>query len=155
MKRLILVSIFFVFVMHSASAQRGESGILQQMYGMEKKAILDEFLQFSGSEKKDAFWELYNAYETKRKELGNKRVELLQKYVNDYMNMPESEMEELLNEVTGMNSDYVKLLNAYVKKIKNKVGVKQAAQFYQIENYLNNAINTSIAEGIPFIGELE
>jgi hypothetical protein len=42
-----------------------------------------------------------------------------------------------------------------VKKIEKKVGVKQAAQFYQIENYLNNAINTSIAEEIPFIGELD
>ncbi|MEJ2006388.1 MAG: hypothetical protein P8X57_15825, partial [Cyclobacteriaceae bacterium] len=94
-------------------------------------------------------------YEEKRKELGNKRVELLQQYVNDYMKMPESEMEDLLNEVTRMNSDYVKLLNSYVKKVNKIVGVKQAAQFYQIENYLNNAINTSIAEEIPFIGELE
>jgi hypothetical protein len=137
----------------SAFAQ-GEAQFIQDLYGMEKKQIINQYLEFSSDEKSDTFWELYNAYEVKRKELGNKRIELLQKYVEDYMNMPESEMDMLLNEVTKMNSDYVKLLNSSIKKIKKKVGIKQAAQFYQIENYLNNAINTSIAEEIPFIGEL-
>jgi len=148
---LVLILATTVF----AVAQDNESSMLQQIYGMEKKAILDEYLQFSSDEGKEAFWTLYNEYEGKRKVLGNKRINLLQKYVNDYVNMPESEMDELLGEVTKMNSDYVKLLNSYIKKVKKKVGVKQAAQFYQIENYLNNAINTSIAEEIPFIGELE
>ncbi len=153
--KFLFTLLFMLSIMVPASAQDNESSLLQQIFGMEKKAIMDEYLQFADTETKDAFWELYNAYEDQRKEIGNKRVDLLQRYVNDYINMPESEMDELLGQVTKMNSDYVKLLNSYIKKIKKKVGIKQAAQFYQIENYLNNAINTSIAEQIPFIGELE
>ncbi|MEJ2004454.1 MAG: hypothetical protein P8X57_05705, partial [Cyclobacteriaceae bacterium] len=125
--KIILTSVLIIIAL-AVNGQANEASLIQQIYGMEKKAILDDYLQFSDNESKDAFWELYNVYEEKRKELGNKRVDLLQRYVNDYMNMPESEMEDLLNEVTKMNSDYVKLLNSYVKKVNKKVGVKQAAQ---------------------------
>jgi hypothetical protein len=151
----IISTLLFVGLTVTVYSQRTEAEMLQNIYGMEKKAILNEFVKFSSDESQNTFWELYNTYEEKRKVLGNERVQLLDRYVREYLNMPESEMELLLDEVTTMNSDYVKLLNSYVKKIKKKVGVKQAAQFYQIENYLNNAINTSIAEEIPFIGELE
>ena len=148
-----IITAFLLIFSVSVFAQ-GEAQFIQDLYGMEKKQIINQYLQFSSDEASDTFWELYNAYEVERRALGDKRIKLLQQYVEDYMNMPESEMEMLLSEVTKMNSDYVKLLNSSIKKIKKKVGIKQAAQFYQIENYLNNAINTSIAEEIPFIGEL-
>lgn len=39
--------------------------------------------------------------------------------------------------------------------MSKKIGPVKAAQFYQFENYLNNVINLSIQESIPFVGELE
>ena len=152
--RIIAIAICML-ISTAAFSQSEEVKLIQSLYGMEKKAILNEYLKFSDDASQTTFWELYDAYEEQRKTLGETRVRLLNKYVNDYMNMSEEEMGSLLTDVTKMNSDYVKLLNSYIKKINKKVGVKQAAQFYQIENYLNNAINVSIAEQIPFIGELD
>jgi hypothetical protein len=34
------------------------------------------------------------------------------------------------------------------------VGIKPAAQFYQLENYLLSAIRLEILDNIPFIGEI-
>ncbi len=150
-----MITLFVAFFTPAFAQQSEEVKLIQQLYGMEKKEILSQFVEFSSDEARTAFWELYEAYESQRKELGQTRVKLLESYVKDYVDMPESEMSALLSGVTKMNSDYVKLLNSYVKKIQKKVGVKQAAQFYQIENYLNNAISVSIAEEIPFIGELD
>ena len=138
----------------SAFAQ-DELDLIQTMYGMEKKQILEGFLDFSSEEAKETFWTLYTDYENQRKEFGKQRVNLLDRYVSDYMNMSDTEMDALLTEVTKMRTGFDKLLISNVKKIKKKVGVKQAAQFYQIESYLNNAINLSIMERIPFIGELD
>ncbi len=150
-----MITLFVAFFTPAFAQQSEEVKLIQQLYGMEKKEILSQFVEFSSDEARTTFWELYEAYESQRKELGQTRVKLLESYVKDYVDMPESEMSALLSGVTKMNSDYVKLLNSYVKKIQKKVGVKQAAQFYQIENYLNNAISVSIAEEIPFIGELD
>ncbi len=153
--RILMITLFVAFFTPAFAQQSEEVKLIQQLYGMEKKEILSQFVEFSSDEARTTFWELYEAYESQRKELGQTRVKLLESYVKDYVDMPESEMSALLSGVTKMNSDYVKLLNSYVKKIQKKVGVKQAAQFYQIENYLNNAISVSIAEEIPFIGELD
>jgi hypothetical protein len=35
------------------------------------------------------------------------------------------------------------------------IGSVKAAQFYQMESYINNVINLGIQENIPFVGELE
>ncbi|MCA6074254.1 hypothetical protein [Fulvivirga sedimenti] len=153
--KIVITVLLFAFVTPVLAQQSEEVKLIQQLYGMEKKEILSQFVEFPNDEAKNAFWEIYEAYETQRKVLGQTRMNLLESYVKDYMNMPEAEMATLLSGVTKMNSDYVKLLNSNVKKIQKKVGVKQAAQFYQIENYLNNAISVSIAEEIPFIGELD
>ena len=47
------------------------------------------------------------------------------------------------------------LIVKYYDKIKKSVGVKQAAQFYQLEGYLLSATRIFILGNIPFIGELE
>jgi len=50
---------------------------------MEKMAIVSDFLGIDGD---NPFWELYDEYETKRKELGKERLAVLGKYLENYMN---------------------------------------------------------------------
>lgn len=138
-----------------AQSTTDEIGLIQQLYGMEKREILNGFIQFDADDDKTVFWETYDAYELERKKLGSDRIKLLEQYVNDYMTMGESEMDGLLSSSMDLRTSSNKLVNKYTKKFKKLVGVKQAAQFYQIENYLNNAVSTSLAEEIPFIGELD
>jgi len=42
---------------------------MQSIFGMEKKAIVDAFVKVEDAQK-DAFWKIYDEYETARKELG-------------------------------------------------------------------------------------
>jgi len=50
---------------------------------------------------------------------------------------------------------FKKLQMTYYKKMSKKIGEVKAAQFYQFEAYINNVINLSIQESIPFVGELQ
>ena len=112
-----------------------------------------EFIQLEGAQK-DAFWTIYDEYETKRKELGQKRVALLEKYANEYMNITDAETSQLVKETASLGAQTDKLIVTYHKKLEKAAGAKAAAQFYQIEVYFLSAIRTAIFESIPFIGEL-
>jgi Spy/CpxP family protein refolding chaperone len=156
MKKLVFASLLSVIAFASLQAQtnKEEVELFQSIFGMEKKAIVAEFVKVEG-ETGEAFWTLYDQYETERKELGVSRLELLNEYVTNYEQMSAEKMDELVSKMIKQKSSTDKLMNKYYKKIKSAAGSRPAAQFFQIENYFSSAIRLSIYENIPFIGELE
>lgn len=127
---------------------------IQSIYGKEKKMIVADFIKLDEG-KKDAFWKLYDEYETKRKELGKRRIALLERYVNNYEKLDDANTSQIINEISELSAKTDKLVASYHKKIENVAGAKAAAQFFQLEVYFLSAIRLSILENIPFIGELK
>jgi len=121
---------------------------------MEKKTLVAAVIQPEAG-KSDAFWILYDQYETKRKELGKRRIALLNSYADSYDTLDEVSIDKILKEMMSLQVTTDKLIGSYAKKIKKSVDVKTAAQFYQIEGYLLSKIRTVILENIPVIGELD
>lgn len=156
MKKRVLVTLLSVIAIVTIQAQtnKEEVELFQSVFGMEKKAIVAEFVKVEG-EMGEAFWSLYDAYETERKELGLHRLELLNEYVTSYDQMSTEKMDELVTKMIKQKSSTDKLMTKYYKKMKSAAGSKPAAQFFQIENYFSSAIRLSIYENIPFIGELD
>ena len=113
-----------------------------------------DFIKLEGAQK-EAFWKLYDEYETKRKELGKKRVALLEKYAASYSSMNDATATEITKETIKLGAETDKLIATYHKKMEKASGAKAAAQFYQIEAYFLSVIRASILESIPFIGELD
>jgi hypothetical protein len=156
MKKLLVVTlsaVIFSLGLH-AQSNKEEIEFFQSVFGMEKKAIVAEFVQAEG-EPGEAFWTLYDQYETERKELGLNRLDLINEYATNYNTLSNEKMDELVTRMIKQKSSTDKLVNKYYKKIKSASGSKVAAQFFQIENYFISAIRLSIYENIPFIGELE
>jgi DNA invertase Pin-like site-specific DNA recombinase len=131
-----------------------EVEIFQNVFGMEKKAAVASFIELEG-EKADAFWMLYDEYETKRKDLGKQRIQLINNYAENYENMTDEKIDELFKESVKVNGGLAKLATSYYKKMKKAVDTKTAAQFFQIENYFQSAIRYEISSLLPFIGEFE
>lgn len=148
---LILIS-FSSAVM--AQSDTEEIDLVQSVFGMEKKAVVAEFIQAEGINN-DVFWDIYDEYETKRKELGKRRLALLNTYSNTYFSLDDAATENILNEMMQLQVNTDRLIGTYARKIKKKVDVKTAAQFYQIEGYILSKIRTEILENIPVIGELD
>ncbi|MEN8227812.1 MAG: hypothetical protein ABFS38_06620 [Bacteroidota bacterium] len=156
MKRvLIILTIAFAGVLTSnAQTQNEEIDIIQSLFGMEKKAAVAAFLELEGASA-DAFWELYEAYETDRKALGKRRIDLLNNYAEEYLELDDAKTEEIMKETIALSQSYDKLIVKYYKKVKKSHGVKTATQFFQIESYLKSYIRTIIFSSIPFVGEIE
>lgn len=153
MKKLLLLAALFISATAFAQSNKEDVDFIQSIYGKEKKAIIAEFIKLEGAQK-DGFWKLYDEYETKRKELGKKRIALLERYANAYMTLSDEETDKLMNEMSALGLANDKLQKTYYGKMKKVAGVKPAAQFLQIETYLLSVIRASIFESIPFIGEL-
>ena len=153
MKKLFILAVFCLPVLAFAQSNKEDVDLIQSIYGKEKKVIVSEFIKVEGAQK-DAFWKLYDEYETERKELGKRRVALLEKYAANYATLDDKTTSEIIKEIIALGAKTDKLVATYHKKMEKAAGVKAAAQFYQLEAYLLSVIRASILENIPFIGEL-
>ncbi|MEQ1587671.1 MAG: hypothetical protein ABL895_17425 [Cyclobacteriaceae bacterium] len=154
MKKLFVLLAVCVSTFTFAQSNKEDIDFIQSIYGKEKKTIVADFIKLEGAQK-DAFWKLYDEYEVKRKELGFKRVALLEKYAASYGTMDDAATSQLIKETAALGASTDKLIVTYHKKMEKAAGIKAAAQFYQLEAYFLSVIRAAILENIPFIGELD
>jgi Spy/CpxP family protein refolding chaperone len=153
MKKLLVIAMLFVSAAGFAQSNKEDIDFIQSIYGKEKKEIVAGFIKLEGAQK-DAFWKLYDEYETQRKDLGKQRVALLERYANSYMTLDDATTDQIMKDMMSLGIKTDKLMNTYYGKMKKASGVKAAAQFVQIEAYLLSAVRATLMENIPFIGEL-
>lgn len=144
----------FISAVATAQSNKEDIDFIQSIYGKEKKTIVADFIKVEGAQK-DAFWKLYDEYEGKRKQLGQKRIALLERYANSYADIDDATTSQIVKETAALGLETDKLISTYHKKLEKAVGAKPAAQFFQLESYFLSAIRTAIFESIPFIGELK
>ena len=153
-KKISLTGFALLFSIAAISQTANEElGIIQDLFGMEKKAAVAQFLN-SGGEVSEDFWEVYDAYEAERKALGKKRMDILEKYAEKYYELDDANTEAIMKETIALSKSYDKLVVKYYKKVKKTSGVITATQFYQIEMYLKGYIRTVVLGSIPFVGEM-
>ena len=146
-KILSLVFIAFFSLSFFAQSNQDEIELMQSLYGMEKRDIVAEFIELSEVQEQE-FWALYNEYENERKELGKKKFQLLQSYVDDYGQVKAEDADNFMKQAIPLRIKSDKLTDNYYKKIKTKTDPIVAMQFYQIENYLADAIKMELLEDI-------
>jgi len=148
MKKVTLL-LFALVMFASANAQmKEEVDLMQAAFGMEKKAMVSSFIQVDPAQN-DAFWALYDEYETARKEYGKTRIQLLEQYAEKWENLTNEEAEKWTADVIKLGTSTDKLITKYYNKIKKVTNPVVALQFYQIENYILSGIRLSILEGLP------
>ena len=134
-----------------AQSNKEDIDLMQAALGKDKKALFSEFMIVEGAQK-DAFWTLYDEYEGKRKGLVKKRLDLLEKYVKGYEKMNDVDTEQSLKDLMSLADDTNSLIVTYTNKMKKTAGVKAAAQFYQLENYILCVVRAQILGNIPVLG---
>jgi len=154
MKKLLFIVALMISLTGYAQSNKEDIDLIQSIYGKEKKTIVAEFIKLEGTQG-DAFWKLYDEYETERKKLGHQRVALLEKYASSYATLDDATTDDLMKQMLDLGTKNDKLQKTYYDKIRKSVGSKPAAQFVQLEAYLLSVIRATIFESIPLIGELK
>ncbi len=131
-------------------SNKEEIDLMQAAFGMDKKSAVADFVKPSAAQK-DAFWKLYDEYETQRKVLGKLRIELLEQYAGQYNTMTGEQADAWTKKVIELQKKTDNLIVTYYTKVKLISDGIVATQFYQIENYILTAIRAQVLMNIPFI----
>ena len=156
MKKLgiLFAALFLAIQVGSAQSDVEEIDFIQSIMGAEKKEVMSQFVNLQGPAA-DAFWKLYDEYEVKRKSLGKERIALIKQYAAEYDGITAEQTDVLMSKAIKLRNSNNKLLDSYYKKMKKAAGSKAAAQFHQLESYIQAAIRTELFNNIPLIGELD
>ncbi|MBP6977528.1 MAG: hypothetical protein KBB71_04350 [Lentimicrobiaceae bacterium] len=151
MKKFTLILLgFFAYTLVHAQSNAEEIQIMQSLFGMEKKALVAEFIQLDIAEH-GVFWALYDQYEAERKDLGKNRIDLIKQYAEHYNDMTDEQASKLISQMITQRKATDKLMEAYYKKILKATDPIVAMQFYQIEGYIPSAIRIYILGEVPFV----
>lgn len=149
-KLLFILTALIVAGIANAQSNKEEVDFIQSAFGMEKKALVSDFMNLEGP-KADAFWPLYDQYETQRKELGKKRIDLMNQYADNYNSMSAEVADKWMADVIKLSSSTDKLLVNYYKKIKKVTDPVTALKFYHVESYILNSIRQTLSSEMPFV----
>jgi len=149
-KYLLIAAAVFMASFAWSQSNKEEVDLVQAAFGMDKKAVVADFVKPSASQK-DAFWKVYDEYETQRKELGKQRITLLEQYADQYQKMTSEQADAWTKKVIALQQKTDALIVTYYGKVKAVTDGIVATQFYQIENYILVAIRAEILEAVPFL----
>ncbi len=150
----LLLAVLFISGLSYGQSNKEDIEMIQSMFGKEKKDLVNAYMTVP-SDKMDAFWALYDEYETERKNYGKQRIALIEEYANSYSTLTDDKASQLMNKKMEIYSTYGKLEKKYFGKFAKIIGGRESAKLFQLEDYIENAIRISIQEEIPFIDQLD
>jgi hypothetical protein len=154
-KMILLFAGLFLFAFATFSQNKeGEIELLQQYFGVEKTSLIQDYMKFTPKQD-SAFWPVYKEFEKERLSLGKQRIKLVEEYMKNIEKLSDSKATSMVDKSNSIEIAFKNLQKKYFSRMSKAIGPIKAAQWYQFENYLNNVINLSIQESIPFVGELE
>lgn len=136
----------------NAQTNKDEVTLMQSVYGLSKQQMITQNMKIT-VEEHAVFWKLYDEYEAARRVIGQKRAENISKYAENYNNLTNEKAEELISNSFAIMSEFIQLQQSTYKKMAKALSPKRAAQFIQLEVYLENVVRVEIADQIPFVGE--
>lgn len=154
MKKIILLLVFTATNLFAQSSIKDEVALLQDIYGKSKTDLVRQYINLSEPQA-TAFQKIYDQYEVDRKALGQKKIQLLNDYANNYATLDDAKAAELTEANLKNNEDLDKLLLKTYNKAKKEIGARNAAKFVQLEQYLQVTIRSEIQDSIPFIDEID
>jgi len=149
-KYIFIAAAVFMASFAWSQSNKEEVDLVQAAFGMDKKAVVADFVHPSAAQK-DAFWKIYDEYETRRKELGKQRITLLEQYADQYQKMTSEQADAWTKKVIDLQQKTDALIVTYYGKVKTATNGVVATQFYQIENFILVAIRAEILNAVPFL----
>jgi len=149
-KYILIIASLFLATFANAQSDKEEVDLIQAAFGMDKKQAVAEFIKLTDKQK-DGFWKVYDEYESKRKDLGKQRIELLKQYADQYNTLTSEQADTWTKKVIDLQKKTDNLIYTYYDKVKAVTDGLVATQFYQIENAVLVAIRGQLLESIPFV----
>jgi len=152
----VIIGLFILLLTDISYSQSNNTDIdvVQSLFGRDKRLIIDQHLQLD-EKQNSSFWRLYDQYEVKRKAIEKEGFMLLKEYADNYNAMDDAEARKLIVKFIRSMDGYNTLYKVYFRKMEKVVGSLEAAKFIQMEVFIQTALQESLQNQLPVIGELQ
>lgn len=133
-----------------ATSMRSAVDLIRADIQHEKAVIIAQHLPLTADESTE-FWPLYNEYNTALGGLLDERLVILKDYVATYDTMTNEQATVLAGKVFAWEGKRTELKKAWFTKFTAVIPAKKAAQFFQIENQINAALDVLLMDALPLI----
>jgi len=116
----------------------------------EKAIIIAQNLSLTMDEGSE-FWPLYNEYNTALNALLDERLALIKDYLATHDTMTDAQATALAGRLFDLEGKRLALKRTWFKKFTAVLPAKRVAQFFQVENQLNAALDLSLMDSLPLI----
>ena len=123
---------------------------VQQLWGKGKKALSMDLLKIEGAQQ-EAFGKVFDSYLVDRQKLGMQRVALIDDLGKNVGALDDAKAKTLVNGFFSNNIKLQKLQRKYFKKFSKVLSPARAAQWAQLESYLDNVVRSEMQDLVPFI----
>jgi hypothetical protein len=149
----IVLAVMMIGFGGSAAAQSTPADnmdIVKEKIRTDKKLFIATNMQLTESEAK-TFWPIYDVYQSELETLVNRKGKLIEKFAANYESMSDETAKSLLDNNLSIDSDYQKLRQSYLSKIRGVLPDKKVARFYQLESKIHAIVEFEIARRIPLV----
>lgn len=99
----------------------------------------------------ELFWPIFEEYDKKLTKLGDRRVALVEKYLETLEAGSVDELSEVMKQWFEIQNDRLELRKHYYHEVSKALGVEIAASFTQIETVIWMMIDLQIAAEMPLV----
>jgi uncharacterized membrane-anchored protein YhcB (DUF1043 family) len=149
----MVLAVMMIGFVGSAAAQNTPADnmdIVKEKIRTDKKLFIATNMQLTESEAK-TFWPIYDAYQSELETLINRKGKLIEKFAANYETLSDDTAKSLLDQNLSIDSDYQKLRQSYLSKIRGVLQDKKVARFYQLESKIHAIVEFEIARRIPLV----
>lgn len=156
MKKLLIIFSLIITFLGTGFAQlhKDDVQLAQAIWGVEKRSIVTDFMKFT-KEEAAVFWPIYDEYQTEAKKLGEVRINTISDYTNNVDKLTNEKADEIAKAILKNNSAVDKLQSKYYTKFKKAITAIRAAQFMQLDIYLQSMMRAELQSSLPLIGEID
>lgn len=149
MKNLLIAGGLLLMGAH-VQAQDASTELVRADIRLEKQAILAANLPLSEAQGK-LFWPLYDQYSAAMKMVWDKRLTLIDDYAASYETMTDTKAASLMKQSMALDKEMLKVKENWSKRMSRVLPATTVARFLQVENQLENMLNTQVREAIPLM----
>jgi hypothetical protein len=145
----IVLCAFAVMTPCAAMAQedlRAASNVIKN----QKRLYIEKMMELTPQEKQ-AFWPLYDEYESGLSTLRGKRIKLAANFLQSRGNLSDAEATSMLNQKLSLDGADLKFKQSYVAKFMQVLPVRKVVRFYQAEHKFDTAAQAELYRNIPLI----
>ena len=124
--------------------------VLRDKLRADKRLVVAEALELTEKEAQ-AFWPVYNAYQSDMVAHYDRILKLLDTYAASYKSMTDPIATQLLGEFLSSQKNYLNIITSYVPKFQRVLPPKKVARLYQVENKIRALVDYQLAQDVPLV----